>query len=110
MWFWLFKPVTISGITLAPNQFTAINQSGTGTVTLSGPAPVGDAVVTLTSSNTQFVTVAPSVTVKAGATTGTFSFKVLSPPYNQNSYQITATLAASQISATLTTNIQQPIQ
>jgi hypothetical protein len=45
----------------------------TGTVTLNGPAPAGGAVVTLSSSNTQVVTVPPSVTVLAGNSTATFT-------------------------------------
>ena len=45
----------------------------TGTVTLSGPAPAGGAVVSLSSDNTSAATVPASVTVAAGATSATFA-------------------------------------
>ena len=45
----------------------------TGTVTLSGPAPVGGALVSLSSDNTSAATVPASVTVAAGASSATFA-------------------------------------
>jgi hypothetical protein len=47
--------------------------SSTGTVTLSGPAPSGGAVVSLSSSNPSVASVPASVTVPAGATSATFT-------------------------------------
>jgi len=73
---WLFEqsspPSTLSSLTLSPSSVTGGNSS-TGTVTLSVPAPSGDAVVSLSSSDTSVATVPSSVTVPAGATTATFT-------------------------------------
>ncbi len=63
--------------------------SSTGTVTLSGPAPAGGAVVTLTSSNTAAAQVPASVTVLAGATTATFT-ATTSPVASNTAVTITA--------------------
>jgi hypothetical protein len=73
---WLFEqsspPSTLSSLTLSPSSVTGGNSS-TGTVTLSGPAPAGGALVLLSSSNTGAATVPSSVTVPAGATSATFA-------------------------------------
>src|SRR3989475_2559584 len=73
---WLFeqssRPSTLSSLTLSPSSVTGGNSS-TGTVTLSVPAPSGDAVVSLSSSDTSVATVPSSVIVPAGATTATFT-------------------------------------
>jgi subtilisin family serine protease len=47
--------------------------SSTGSVSLSGPAPSGGAVVSLSSSNTAVATVPSTVTVAAGATSASFT-------------------------------------
>ena len=47
--------------------------SSTGTVTLNGKAPVGGAVVTLSSDTTSVATVPASVTVPSGAVSATFT-------------------------------------
>jgi len=62
---------TLSALALNP---TSVNggSSSTGTVTLSGPAPSGGAVVNL-SSSASAATVPSSVTVIAGYSTGTFT-------------------------------------
>ncbi len=62
----------LSSLTLNPTSVTGGNSSQ-GTVTLSGAAPAGGAVVNLSSSNTTVATVSPSVTVAAGATSATFT-------------------------------------
>jgi hypothetical protein len=62
---------TLSSIGLNPTSVTG-GSSSTGTVTLSGAAPSGGAVVYLTSSATA-ATVAASVTVAAGASSATFT-------------------------------------
>src|SRR5467141_3029272 len=64
--------VTLSSLTLRPTSVIAGTQSSTGTVTLSGPAPPGGALVTLSSSNTAAARVPASVTVAAGAASATF--------------------------------------
>jgi len=76
----------LSSVTLNPSS-VAGGTSSTGTVTLSGAAPTGGAVVTL-SSNNAAATVPASVAVAAGATTATFT--------------VTTTAVASTASATIT--------
>ena len=61
----------LSSVTLSPGSVNG-GSSSTGTVTLSGAAPAGGAMVNL-SSNSTSATVASSVTVAAGATSATFS-------------------------------------
>jgi subtilase family protein len=65
-------PPTLTSLTL--NQ-TSVNggSSFTGSVTLSGPAPGGGALVSLASANTAVATVPASVTIPAGASTATFT-------------------------------------
>jgi hypothetical protein len=63
---------TLSSVTLNPTTVRGPNPS-TGTVTLSGRAPAGGTVVTLSSSQTSVATVPGSVTVAAGATTANFT-------------------------------------
>jgi len=62
--------VSLSSLSLNPTSVTGGNSS-TGTVTLSGAAPVGGAQVVLSSSSSA-ASVPPSVTVPAGATSATF--------------------------------------
>ena len=63
---------TLNSLTLNPTSVKGGSPS-TGTVTLSGPAPSGGAVVSLASSNTNVAVVLASVTVPAGATSASFS-------------------------------------
>jgi hypothetical protein len=65
-------PPTLSSLTLNPTSVFGGSQSSTGTVTLSGPAPAGGAIVALSSSN-RAASVPPSVTVPAGATSASFT-------------------------------------
>lgn len=65
------SPLTFS-VTVQPATVDG-GASATGTVTLSGPAPAGGAVVLLTSSNPAAAAVPASVTVPAGATMASFS-------------------------------------
>jgi hypothetical protein len=66
-------PPTLSSLTLNPTSVTGGAQSATGTVTLSGPALSGGAIVSLMSGNTAVATVQASVTVAAGASSATFT-------------------------------------
>jgi hypothetical protein len=59
-------------VTLSPTS-VAGGTSSQGVVTLTGAAPSGGAVVTLSSSNTAVATVPASVTVAGGATNATFT-------------------------------------
>ena len=62
----------VSSLTLSPTTVQG-GSSSEGTVTLSGPAPNGGAVVSLTSSNPSLATVPANVTVPPGSTSVTFS-------------------------------------
>src|SRR6266705_2491949 len=65
---------TLTSLTLNPSSVVGGPLgSSTGTVTLSGPAPSGGAVVSLSSSNTSVASVPGSVTVPAGATSASFT-------------------------------------
>ncbi len=64
--------ISLSSLSVSPASVTGGN-SATGTVALSGPAPTGGALVTL-SSNNGAAHVPASVTVAAGATSATFTF------------------------------------
>jgi hypothetical protein len=77
---WIFEQssttqqvVSLSSLTLNPTSVVGGTQNSTGTVTLSGPAPAGGAVVALSSSNTSAARVPASVTVAAGATSASFT-------------------------------------
>jgi trimeric autotransporter adhesin len=103
---------TLSSLTLNPTSVIGGAQSSTGTVTLSGPAPAGGALVTLSSSNGA-ASVPPSVTVPAGATSATFpvnttAVAVLTPVIITGTYgggsksaTLTVTPAATLVSLTL---------
>jgi len=92
--------VTLSSLTLNPTSVTGGSDS-TGTVTLSGTAPSGGTVVTLTSGNTSVATVPSSVTVAAGNTSATFSVSTTSVSQNTN-VSISGTYGGANQSATLT--------
>jgi hypothetical protein len=62
----------VASVSLNPNSVKG-GASATGTVTLSAAAPANGAIVTLASSNPMAAAVPGSVTVAAGATTGTFT-------------------------------------
>lgn len=66
---------TLSTVTLNPSTLVGGNNS-TGTVTLTGPAPSGGAVVTLGSATLNAATPA-SVTIPAGETSATFTVTTL---------------------------------
>ncbi len=74
-----------------------------GTVTLSGQAPAGGAVVALSSSNTAAAQVPPSMTVEPGATTAAFTVTT-SPVASDTSVRISATYNSVMQRATLTVN------
>ena len=64
--------VSLVSVTINPTSVQGGNSSQ-GTVTLSGAAPAGGAVVTLTSSNSSVANMPVSVTVPVGATSATFT-------------------------------------
>jgi uncharacterized repeat protein (TIGR03803 family) len=63
---------TLAQLAFSPSSVLG-GQSSTGTIWLSGPAPSGGAVVTLSSGSPDVVSVPPKVTVPAGAWTASFS-------------------------------------
>jgi len=79
--------LTGNGLIVSPTSVIG-GTSSTGTVKLTGPAPSGGSVVTLSSSNTAAAQVPPSVTVPAGATTATFTINT-SPVGNNTSVTLT---------------------
>jgi len=66
--------VTLQSLTISPSSVWG-GSNATGTVTLTGPAPAGGAVVQLRSSNTSAATVPSSVTVPAGQTSASFTIR-----------------------------------
>ena len=99
-------PAILKALTLAPTVVIGATTNGTnsqGTVTLTSPAPVGGVVIALASSNSSIVSVPSTVTVPAGATATTFS-ATTSNVTSQQTITITATLAGTRLSGTLTVN------
>jgi uncharacterized repeat protein (TIGR03803 family) len=91
--------VTISSLTLSPSSVQG-GRPSQGTVTLSGTAPSGGTVVSLT-SNSSSASVPGSVTVAAGATTASFTVTTTSVTTTMTAV-ITATLGSSSAQASLT--------
>jgi len=98
----LFVTVGVSAIGLNPPSLVGGNAS-TGTVTLTGPAPSGGALVALSSSNIATATVPVSVLVPAGATSVNFNVATSGVASSQNA-NITGAYNGSSGSATLTVN------
>src|SRR5258706_375243 len=92
--------VTLCSLLVNPASCTGGNSS-TGTVTLSGAAPSGGAVVTLSSSNTTVARVPSSVTVAAGATSATFALST-SAVVASTTVSISGTYGGATRSASLT--------
>lgn len=92
-------PPSISSLTLDPPSVSG-GGSSFGTVTLSGAAPTGGAVVTLVSSNSSIASVPQSMTVSAGAVSGNFA--VTTNPKAAGSVTITASYGGSKKTAVLT--------
>ena len=64
--------LTVTSVSLSPASVIG-GSTSTGTITLSGPAPAGGAVVTLSSSDTAAAQVPASVTVAANASSASFT-------------------------------------
>jgi len=92
---------TLLSAALNPTSVTG-GASSSGTVTLSGPAPAGGTVVTLSSNDVaKGVTVPASVTVASGSTSATFTTATTAVTANITA-TISATLGATTKTATLT--------
>jgi hypothetical protein len=92
-------PPTLSSLTLTPATVTG-GSSATGTVTLSGPAPPGGAVVTLASSKVSVAAVPSSVTVAAGTSSSRFTVSTVTVS-SATSAVISASYNGATKSATL---------
>ncbi len=97
---------TLSNLSLDPTAIVERSTS-TGTVTLSGPAPVGGVVVSLSSGNTAAATVPASVTVESGAGSATVQITAGTTSGSSSSV-ITATAGGVSRTATLTVNSSNP--
>jgi hypothetical protein len=91
----------LSSLSVNPTSVVGGVQSSTGTVTLSGAAPSGGAVVALSSSNTAAARVPSSVAVAAGATSATFTVST-SAVAASTTVTISATYNGATRSASLT--------
>jgi uncharacterized repeat protein (TIGR03803 family) len=92
-------PPTLTALTLSPPS-VAGGQTSTGTVTLGGPAPSGNAVVTLASTDS-VVSIPPTVTVTAGATSASFGVSTARVKRTRTA-TVKASYSGSSVSATLT--------
>ena len=93
---------SLNSLALNPASVTG-GASSQGTVTLTGAAPSGGAVVTLSSSNTAVANVPASVTVASGATSATFTATTTAPA-TSTAAAISAALAGVTRTANLTVN------
>lgn len=93
------NPGTLNTLTLNPTSVVGGNTS-TGTVTLTGAAPAGGAIITLTDANPA-ATVPPSVTIAAGATSTTFTVNTTGVSANATG-AVSATYAGVTRNANLT--------
>jgi trimeric autotransporter adhesin len=95
----LVAPALVSALVCSPSSLSPGGVS-TCTVTLNAAAPTGGVSLTLQSSNT-LLTVPSSVTVAAGATTGTFSVTAAATFTSSQTATVTATLGSSSKTATI---------
>ncbi len=98
--FLLAPPNPISSLSLSPTSVVGGSPSA-GTVTLANAAPVGGALVALTSSNTSAAVVPSSITIQAGQTSGTFTVTTY-PVASSTSATISASYSTGTKTATLT--------
>ena len=91
----------LSAVSLSPATVQG-GANASATVTLTGPAPAGGAVVSLTSSNTAAATVPANVTVPAGATSAATSSVATSAVSTTTTSVISATYSGATRTATLT--------
>jgi uncharacterized repeat protein (TIGR03803 family) len=93
-------PPVLTGLTFEPAS-VAGGQTSTGTVSLSGGAPSGGAVITLSGSDPSTVTVPSSVTVPANAKSASFTASTKRVK-KAKSATVTASYNSSSLSSTLT--------
>jgi len=93
-------PASLSAVSVSPTS-VAGGTTSQGTIRLTGGAPSGGAVVTLSSANTSVVSVPASVTVVAGASSATFNANTSAVAANTG-VTITATYGGVSRTTTLT--------
>jgi len=96
----------LSSLSRSPSTVVGGNPS-TGTVTLSGPAPTGGAVVSLSSSNTSAARVPASLTVPAGSASATFTITTSTVTSSRN-VTIRGNYGGVQKTATLVVTVNPP--
>ncbi len=94
----LIKGLTYT-VSVDPASVVGGQQNATGTITLSGKAPAGGVTLNL-SSDSGLAAVPGSVTIPAGATTGTFTITTTATNTPTDA-TITATLGTNSVSTTL---------
>jgi hypothetical protein len=92
----------LQSLTVAPTQVTG-GGSATGTITLTGPAPLGGLIVQLKTSNALIAQTPLLVIVPQGQTTATFAISTSKAAATQE-VTITATAGTVTQTATLTVN------
>jgi uncharacterized protein (TIGR03437 family) len=92
----------LEGVSVSPTQVTG-GGTTTGTVTLSGPAPLGGQVVALKSSNPLVASVPFSVTVAQGSAAASFTITTSVVAAAQS---VTITAAAGALSQTATLTVE----
>jgi hypothetical protein len=93
-------PASLSAVSVSPTSVVG-GTAAQGTLTLTGGAPSGGAVVTLSSANTSLVSVPASVTVPAGSSSATFGVNTSAVTANTD-VTITATYGGVTRTTTLT--------
>jgi hypothetical protein len=93
----------LSSVAVSPSAIVSGGQSGVGTVTLTGPAPMGGATVSLSSSNAAVAWVPSSATIQAGAASTRFTVSP-GPVTVSTSVTITATYSSVTETFVLTVN------
>ena len=99
-------PASLVSVSIKPSSITA-GQPATGTVTLSGAAPAGGAVVSLASANPA-ASVPGSITVPASGSSANFTL-ITSPVTAPTAGNITASYGDVTKSATFTVNPPVPV-
>ena len=92
----------LSAFSVSPNSVNGWS-TATGTVTLTGPAPAGGAVVSLSSDVFFLAQVPQSITIPAGSSTGTFAVNTL-PFWFTVTVNLTATYSGNSLNSQITIN------
>ena len=95
-------PAALNTLTLSPATISGGSPTTGNTVSLTGPAPAGGALVTLSSSNPAVAAVPASLTIPAGATTSSAFTITTTAVSGSTTVNITANYAGVSRTATLT--------